>query len=501
MCDKNTMSVARFLSVLVLLSACGDHDSILNQIKQHNNGYSESETTEAADSSGSAGVEPGETSSTGDPATTDDENETQADTSSEFQLTANHKSLARAGSLLLEVETDLDLDSLSLFVTDDHGPLRKIEWPVGQRSLEYIVDHPGHNGVKEFSVIGQTGDAPVFASTAVVIDLPESGSVQYSWLGPADTSSKAVLIQTGPLGYADRVFVVGNEENHIAVVEMSLSGAAVDRALDDNDPLSVTSATFLTDGTLVLVGTSGEDSEVRAYREHGGRWVRFWRRSFEKTVFKGTAAVGDDIIVVGEATRGAGIDATAWQLTESGGTVFEDTLSLVDDEGDEAIDSTVTGVAVRGEEIVCAGFVLQKLDNHNFIKQPRLFSFESGVLSVVPRAETHDSENVSANFTGNKIAVWGRAGDETSFRAIHDPDLSVYSSFQIDGQIFSGLSNHAVGSLDGRPAVFRDGGWFYQHTDEGRFTATAVDRFGVVYAVGRVESGGHSQALVVALNP
>ncbi len=504
MCDNNT--VPRLLFLLVLVSACGDHDSILNQIHQHNNGYTGDDTTgwSTTDFEDSHDFPPG---STGSPETTDPTDltsETDGHDQGELYLSVNVESLTQAGSLLLTVDTDTidSLESLDLFVSnvDSNGPVEKITWPLGQDSLEYIVDHPDDNGTKEFRVLAQTGSrAPLMAATTVVVDLPASGSLNYTWVGAPGTTGKAVVVQPGKPGFHDRMFLVGNTGDVVTLSEVSPLGAVVEQGLAEDEPLDVTSATMMSDGDLVLVGSVGEDAEVRLYHKLPyGSWVRYWVRNFPDTVLHGAAAIGEDVIVVGEAIGVDGFDATAWQLTESGGTVFSDTLSVFDDENAK-LDSSIHSVSVRGQSVVCAGYVREKLGMEEFVKHPRLFSFSSGALSTVPRPNTGESEYVGGGFAGDKFIAWGRA-DETSFRSTHKPDLSYYTSVEFEGEVVAAGHRHAVGSLGGRLAVFRDS-WLFQSPDVGSLTASVLDRFGMLYATGHVKNGGHTHAFVVAIHP
>ncbi len=506
MCDNRSVP-ARLTCLAVLLSAsCGDHDSILNQIHQHNNGYTGDDTTgwSTTDFEDSHDFPPGTTGSPETTDPTDQASETGVHDQGELYLSVNVDSLTQAGSVLLTVETDSidSLESLDLFVSnlDSNGPVEKITWPLGQDSLEYIVDQPDDNGTKEFRVLAQTGSgAPLMAATTVVVDLPASGSLNYTWVGAPGTTGKAVVVEPGQPGFYDRMFLVGNAGDFVTLSEVSPLGSVFERAFAEDEPLDVTSATMLSDGSLVLVGSVGEDAEVRLYRELHGSWVRYWVRNFPDTMLHGAAAFGEDVIVVGEAIGGDGFDATAWQLTESGGTVFSDTLSVENSDG-IFLDSSIRSVSVRGQSVVCAGYVREEIGMLEFIKHPRLFSFSSGALSTVPRPNTGgDSEYVGGGFAGDKFIAWGGT-DETSFRSTHKPDLSYYTSVEFEGEVVAAGHGHAVGSLGGRPAVFRDS-WLFQSPEVGSLTALASDRFGNFYATGRVEVGGHTRAFVVAIHP
>lgn len=500
MCDNNNVRL-RLCLLPVLLGSCGDHDAILNQIHQHNNGY-----TEGGDVEDTTGGGPAQTSApvetTDSSATTADETgeTTAAGDQVELHLSASVESLTQAGSVLLTLETgDTTIESLDLFVANADGPVQKIAWPVGQPSVEYIVDHPNDNGTIEFRVLAQTGGEPVSAVVSVDVQLPASGSVKYTWQGDAGTQGKAVVVEPGQPGFHDRVLMVGNTGGEITLSEFFPLGGVVEQPLVESYPLDITSATMLPDRSLVLVGSVGDDAEVRLYRRLNGRWVRYWVRSFADTVLHDSAAVGEDVLVVGEAHREDGIDATAWQLTESGGTVFSDTLSLVNAE-DESLDSSIRSVSVREQQVVGAGFVLSEIyEDHP--KQPRLFTFAGGVLSAVPRPLTDESVYVAGSFSpAGKFIAWGRTIDDTSFRSTHNSDLSLYKTVAVEGEIVAAARGYAVGSWDGRPGVFRNE-WLFQSPELGTLTALGEDRFGNFIGAGHTEVDGKVHSFVVALHP
>lgn len=511
---SNIRTTLLALALTGAVTSCGDHDSILNQIHQHNNGYGHDDDAETTTGSTSGspwqettGADMGATgsSSTGTPG--------DGDEPFAFELHANTDKLAQAGSIVLSVEVhgDSPASSMDLFVSNDDGPVQKITWPIGQETLEYIVDGPHHNGTKEFRLIAQTGEPPAIDAVTVEVQLPPSGTLSSKFVGEPGSVAKAVLVEPGIVGFGDRVYVVmNNADGLVELGERTLSGHVQLRPLVEEHPLDITSATMLADRSIVFVGSVGKDSEVRLYREVGGSWQRYWVRTFEDTVLHDSAAVGDDIVVAGEKLREGGVDAVAWVLTASGGTVKTDTYYAVDFVDEDPLDSSIQGVAVGMGGVVYAGYVAAKNNDDQHLPRAQLFTFTQTLeLVEISTDSFEESTFVGGLFRLNSdFAAIGRgtvSNDSNGFLRIFSDGLVPAGWQYVDGDVvaFAGhKSGDIVGGLrNNHLFIEKLGRWAYIDGGMGEFHKLAVDRFGRVHAVGELSMNEHSHALLLTLNP
>ncbi len=517
---SNIRTTLLALALTGAVMSCGDHDSILNQIDQHNNGYGHDDDAETT--TGSTSGSPWQETTGADMGATGSSSTDTPGNGDEpfaFELHANTDMLAQAGSIVLSVEVhgDSPASSMDLFVSNDDGPVQKITWPIGQETLEYIVDGPHHNGTKEFRLIAQTGEPPAIDAVTVEVQLPPSGTLSSKFVGEPGSVAKAVLVEPGIVGFGDRVYVVmNNADGLVELGERTLSGHVQLRPLVEEQPLEITSATMLADRSIVFVGSVGKDSEVRLYREVGGSWQRYWVRTFEDTVLHDSAAVGDDIVVAGEKLREDGVDAVAWVLTASGGTVKTDTLHAVD-ENDFRLDSAILGLASDANTVVFMGYVDLRIDDMSHLRRSELFTFNEELVAVgVPSSNLNVLEE-SEFFAGllredgsllalsRTTQVDDEDADPQAFLETFTPTLERVTSQELVGEprsLAAGRSLVTGGLLNHRMFVEQVGGWTFVDVEAlGRAADVAVDRLGYIHVGGRIAVGGHKYPVLLTFHP
>lgn len=512
---SNIRTTLLALALTGAVMSCGDHDSILNQIHQHNNGYGHDDDAETT--TGSTSGSPWQETTGADMGASGSSSTGMSGNGDEpfsFEIHANTDMLAQAGSIVLSVEVhgDSPASSMDLFVSNDDGPVQKITWPIGQESLEYIVDGPHHNGTKEFRLIAQTGEPPAIDAVTVEVQLPPSGTLSSKFVGAPGSVAKAVLVEPGIVGFGDRVYVVmNNADGLVELGERTPSGHVQLRPLVEEQPLEITSATMLADRSIVFVGSVGKDSEVRLYREVGGSWQRYWVRTFEDTVLHDSAAVGDDIVVAGEKLREDGVDAVAWQLTASGGTVKTDTLSAVTPD-DFLLDSSILAVAVEGERAVGVGYVAQ-VNGDEHPHKAKLFSFieDLAVVDHPLNSWKDESEFVAGTFrAGGSFVAAGWANELPNNNrhgvvAMLSDTLGPLSMKLLDANL-TVLQEHQTslvvgGLVENQLLVEKLGHWAYMEQDIGELHGVAVDQFGYIHAVGALSVNDQPHAFLLTLNP
>lgn len=469
---------------------CGDHDAILNQIHQHNAGYTDDEPIGEFSTGGSGGDTESATTTGAPPVPTPD---LASDPQFGVRLVASHTSIDHVGTVTLTAEVLglFPVDSMTLFASSHEGPKLEFEWTPGE-PFDFRVGPTTPPGALELTVIVQsTGQAPAIDSVSLDVALPTGGTVFHTAAGELGT--RAIGFASDDPAVPELVELLLWHGGELVLTNRHFH----ELQTLDTDPLDVTSSVRMADGSLVVAGEVGDDAEIRLYRQGGGLWHRYWAKEIKDARVLDVAETSDGhIVAAGDKRRLEAGDAAVWQLTESGALLHS---VVFPSENEDAHFSGIHSIAVESGDQLFAGHA-SWVGKDDAPTRATIFSLEG--TQLVPIFQDKDPSPVATSTwnaltlgppglvaTGSRKGAWlfGHAGNFPQEISEGEGTALAWSNHH----------SHVVGGRDG------DGNLRVHTTrwdflgETGEVRSLLVDPHGYVHVAGV----SNDRAFVLTLNP
>lgn len=503
---------------LIFAVSCGCHagDDVFEQPSEADGSSTDALTT------GTTTVPVTTTTTTGGSTAVDPAVDAPADTQPlTVELTANTSSMSRAGAVVLTAHMTGEATQAQLKVRHPDLADESIPWPVGQPSLEYVVNRQQQNGTIAFELVVQNSDATSSATVDVAVDLPPSGTLDLRLTSPASSSMRAtsLALAASDLRSATELTFVGNQNDIELLFGHIDNGELWTKAIDE--PMFNPVVTTDSAGNLFVAGqTLGGDMEVRKYDPS---YRIYWHRYYPKARPRDIAVKSENVLyVAGEVDIDVHTEAAMWVTSESGGGIHWPPVTYVSyDESDVPLSAGLHAIGFYEDKVVAAGHARTDVIDQ-YPTRATLFELDEGKL--VPRA-THladEDDPQASGWLGLNVSPYGVvatgwhraqldapptialgrftddlqtvefepgwAGTGTAHNVARHPDGSVV----LGGERLVDQTPHALVHIEGRP----------EYVDqEGSIHAVAVDQYGYIIAAGELTGAEAPQMLLLRFHP
>lgn len=515
-----------FVLTLLLLPSCRLSDKIRDYHEMSDTADTEAGSSDPTDED--PGPAPTTSTTTGaatgtvDPATTSLPDLPDTEVVEIVSFTADLGLVARAGPVLLSAEVVGPVEDMSLEVIHaDTNYSEDIPWPVGQTTLEYVVNTSKRNGTLEFR-LQATGPDEAEATLALPVDMPPGGTLDARWEGEPGTRGTALALLPGSGLEPDTVVVVGQGENGELLV-----GQVVDEQLKTDllDPMLPHAVAVDPSHEFIYVAgeNQAEEMTVRKYTLNLGA---YWERTYPDAVAQDVQVSPDgEVVVAGYVRHDSHTEAAVWLFDTDGTSLAEPAIFSEVDEFNDTFASEITGLVFVGDRVVAAGSREEKLVFDVRKQHAVLFEYsmqELQPITIYP-ATLENEQSSWRGVSGSATHVYTvgdhKQDDDTPPTIAYGRFSSSLGSEQLSSslagfgegeaiawhpagysvmagsRLLNGVGKFWAGS-QAWPAAYLDE---FDGTSEAR--DVAVGRHGYIYVLGTSEPLGWSRMILARLGP